>query len=83
MLARHTADDEIWPLIAQKLRILDGVKLSSDNYRDADRIHRDCTSRDITSFFEKLNDENDDPQKDDEPSSKRNKPGYKETINIV
>ncbi|KAI1733188.1 hepA-related protein (HARP) domain-containing protein [Ditylenchus destructor] len=83
MLAKHTADDEIWPLIAQKLRILDGVKLSSDNYRDADKIHRDCTSRDITSFFEKMNDENDEPQKEDEPSSKRNKPGYKETISIV
>lgn len=58
MLARKTADDEIFPLIEKKLKMLGSVNLSSDSYKDAKNFQRDCSERAITNYFDKLNNEN-------------------------
>lgn len=55
ILAKNTADDDIFPLIQKKLKILNSVNLSSDSYKDAANVHRDCTDRAITSYLAKIN----------------------------
>lgn len=60
VLAKNTADDEIWPLIEKKLRLLGSVNLSSDSYKDAENLHRACGDRAITSYFQRLSEEDKD-----------------------
>lgn len=55
ILAKNTADDDIFPLIQKKLKILSSVNLSSDSYKDAANIHRDCSDRLITNYLAKIN----------------------------
>lgn len=58
MLARNTADDNIFPLIEKKLKMLGSVNLSSDSYKDAKNFQRNCLDRTITNYFDHLNKEN-------------------------
>jgi len=58
MLAEGTADDQIWPLVQNKLDVLNRVKLSADSFRDTTKSRLEpCPNEQqtrLTSFFERL-----------------------------
>jgi len=55
MLARNTADDNMWVTLEKKLHVLGRVNLSgSDDYKNADKAHRDLDNRLISEYFSGL-----------------------------
>ncbi|KAG8198721.1 hypothetical protein JTE90_023489 [Oedothorax gibbosus] len=65
LVAKGTADDEIWPLVQRKLDILNKAGLSKDNFKSADTIvQEDSAQLHLEDFWgninESLKDENDE-----------------------
>ncbi|XP_033099293.1 SWI/SNF-related matrix-associated actin-dependent regulator of chromatin subfamily A-like protein 1 [Anneissia japonica] len=54
LVAKNTADDYIWPLIQEKLKVLGKAGLSKDNFNNADMTNfKDPKQKDILSYFER------------------------------
>lgn len=56
LLAKGTADDVIWPMVKEKLTVLNQAGLSKDNFHEADTSDFMPVSKqkDISDFFQPL-----------------------------
>ncbi|XP_054712629.1 SWI/SNF-related matrix-associated actin-dependent regulator of chromatin subfamily A-like protein 1 [Uloborus diversus] len=55
LVAKGTADDEIWPLVQRKLEILNKAGLSKDNFKTADTvIKEDSTQPHLEDFWNEI-----------------------------
>lgn len=66
LLAKGTADEEIWPLIQQKINLLDAVQISCESISAVNKETTTTTryfggDLPITSFFKSLVDKNEEP----------------------
>eukprot|EP00092_Neocalanus_flemingeri_P016312 GFUD01017657.1.p1 GENE.GFUD01017657.1~~GFUD01017657.1.p1 ORF type:complete len:811 (-),score=228.30 GFUD01017657.1:63-2438(-) len=65
LVARETADDVLWPLIQKKLEVLNKAGLSKDNFEDSEaKIMEDTQQHRIEDFFNKVDTEKVDTEKD-------------------